>query len=54
MLKVSLELKEPLNYISRNTSNKEYKDIFFNSLELFILAQIIKTFKVFSKPSIKL
>lgn len=54
MLKVFLELKGPLNYISRNTSNKEYKDISFNSLELFILAQVTKTFKVFAEPSIKL
>lgn len=54
MLNILLELKEPLEYITRNTNNNEYKQLRFNSLEWFILSQIKKTFKVFNKPSIKL
>lgn len=54
MLKVFLELKEPLTFISRHTENKEYKKIFFNSIKLFVLIQLKKTFKVFLNPFIKL
>lgn len=52
MLTVFLELKEPLTYISRNTEHKEYKSIFFNAKELFILKNIKELFKVFNYYSI--
>lgn len=54
MLTVLLKLKDPLIYINNNITNKEYKDLFFKSIDWFILSQIKKTFKVFYSPSIKL
>ena len=54
MLQVFLKLKEPLHFISRHTVNKEYRDIFFNSVKLFILSQIKKAFQVFLKPLVDL
>jgi hypothetical protein len=53
MLKGFLELKVPLTYIYRNTTNEEYRNI-FPQKEMFVLSQILKTFEIFSKPSIKL
>lgn len=54
MLKTILELKEPLTYISNNTTNKEFKRIFFNPKEWLIISYLKQIFKVFVKPSIKL
>lgn len=48
MLSVFLELKNPLIYISRITEYKEYKEIFFNSIEFFILKTIKEIFEVFN------
>lgn len=54
MVKILLELKEPLNYVRRNTNHHEFKSIYFDSLDWFILTELKKIFEIFVMPSIKL
>lgn len=54
MLSTFLELKEPLIYISKNTSNLEYKKLFLKSEEWAEIEELKKIFEVFLGPSVKL
>lgn len=54
MLSSVLELKDPLFYIMRNTSNTEFKSIFFSNSDWVEIGQLKRIFEVFVKPSIKL
>lgn len=54
MLNTLLELKEPLIYISKITSNLEYKRLFLSNSDWVELEELKKIFLVFLKPSIKL
>ncbi len=54
MLKTAYDLKEPLLYIEKNTLHTEYQNIAFNSSDWFIIKNLIKIFKIFVKPSVKL
>lgn len=54
MLLTTIELKEPLTYISRLTKNNEYKAIFFTDREWGFLTHLKEIFEVFNKPSIRL
>jgi hypothetical protein len=54
MLNTFIELKEPLDYIYRNTINNEFKSIYLNSIDWFIIKQLKTLFKIFTMPSIKL
>ena len=54
MIKAVLNLKQPLLYINRNTTNAEYLQIFFKEVDWFILTELKKIFEIFIKASIKL
>ena len=54
MISVILELKEPLNYVFRNTENEEFINIFFNDADWFLLTELKRVFEVFVKLSVKL
>lgn len=54
MLSTFLELKNPLIYISKNTSSLEYKKLFLNPLEWAEIEELKGIFSVFYKPTIKL
>jgi hypothetical protein len=54
MIKTALELKEPLIYISKNTTNIEYKRNILTDNEWLILIELRNIFEIFVKPSTKL
>ena len=54
MLNAAIELKEPLNYIYRNTKNPEFKNIFLSSAEWTTLQQFERIFVILVKPIIRL
>ena len=54
MIKVVIELKEPLTFIFRNTTNKEYKRIFLTTTEWITLQQLERIFLILIKPTIRL
>jgi hypothetical protein len=54
MIKKTLELKEPLIYIAKNTENNEFKELIMKNNEWEILIELRNIFEIFVKPTIKL
>jgi hypothetical protein len=54
MINTIFELRFVLDYIGKNTTNKEYTRIKLNDYDLFIIERLRLIFEVFSKPIIKL
>jgi len=54
MLERLLRVKEALKYISKNTDNLEFKELYFTSTEWFFIQQLKDIFEIFIKPSIRL
>jgi hypothetical protein len=54
MILSTIELKELLIYISKNTTSKEYKRYILSSNEFDKLEELKSIFEVFLKPTIKL
>lgn len=54
MISRALELKEPLTYINRITTNKEYKKNWLDELDWMALKEIKKILEVLLEPSIRL
>jgi hypothetical protein len=54
MLKAAQDLKEPLTYISNNTTNNEYKKVALRSIDWLVINTLVEILEVFVKPSIKL
>ena len=54
MINTVLLLKEPLIYVFRNTINEEYKKIFFNTADWFLITELNRIFEIFYNPSVKL
>lgn len=52
MIKGALELKEPLIYIEKNTTNKLYKEIALTNKDFLALKELKSIFYIFLKPSI--
>ncbi|KAK0384767.1 hypothetical protein NLU13_7245 [Sarocladium strictum] len=51
MIESTLQLRSALTYIYNNTTNREFKRIFFKDSDWAILAELQRVFKVLLKPS---
>ena len=54
MIEATLELRKPLIYIGKNTSNVEFKELMLKDNEWAILIELKGLFEVFIKPSTRL
>ena len=54
IIKTTLELKEPILYVLRNTENDEFQQLILNNTEWEILHELSLIFEVFVKPTTKL
>ena len=54
MLKAILYLQKPLDWVSKNTTNSDYKKVALNATNWLIVKNLTSILKIFVKPSIRL
>ncbi len=54
MIKTAIDLKQPIIYISKNITNKEFKRYILIDNEWSVLNELKNIFEIFVKPSVKL
>lgn len=54
MLQIFFEFKKVLKYVFNNTINDEFQNIFILPNEWIIIAELIRVFQVFYKPTVRL